>query len=300
MQNVAGKVAFITGAASGIGLGMARVFLRNQMKVVVADIIEERLAEAAAQLRPFGPDFHLLRVDVSDRQSMASAANEAERVFGKVHILCNNAGVGANVPMDLASYEDWDWVLGVNLGGVVNGIVSFVPKIKAHGEGGHIVNTSSMAGLIPLPAGGGMYSTSKFAVRGLSDSLRLRLGEFDIGVSVLCPGLTRSRIMDSEAARPARLAAKTAPQPRAASDAPSAANAGMDPVELGERVLRGIRRNDPYILTHGEFQDEVRGLFEQILAAFPADPADAGRIAFEASRRRMTEAARARADAVRG
>ena len=300
MQNVEGKVAFITGAASGIGLGMAKVFLRNKMKVVVADIVADRLADAAVELLPFGPNFHLIQVDVTDRVSMSNAADEAERVFGKIHILCNNAGVNANVPMDMASFEDWDWVLGVNLGGVINGVATFVPKIKAHGEGGHIVNTSSMAGLIPLPANGGLYSTSKFAVRGLSDSLRLRLGAFNIGVSVLCPGLTRSRILESEAARPAHLASKTPPQSRKTSDAPSAANAGMDPVELGERVLRGIRRNDPYILTHGEFKEEVRQLFEDILAAFPEDEPDAGRIAFEDGRRRLTQDAKALAASLKG
>ncbi len=299
MQNLNGKVAFITGAASGIGLGMAKVFLRQGMKVVVADIIEARLEDAAAELLPEGPNFHLMEVDVTDRQAMADAAEEAERVFGKVHILCNNAGVGNSVPIDAAGYDEWDWVLGVNLGGVVNGIVSFLPKIKAHGEGGHIVNTSSMAGLIPLPGNGGLYSTSKFAVRGLSDSLRLRLGRFNIGVSVLCPGLTRTRILESQAARPAHLAAKEPPRERQAADAPSAANAGMDPVELGERVLQGILRNQPYIFTHGEFKDEVRGIFEEILAAFPDDPADAGRLAFEEGRRRTTNEAKAEADAIR-
>jgi NAD(P)-dependent dehydrogenase (short-subunit alcohol dehydrogenase family) len=300
MQNIKGKVAVITGAASGIGLGMAKVFLRHGMKVVVADILEGRLEEAAAELLPEGPNFHLLQVDVSDRQSVADAADEAQRVFGKVHILCNNAGVSHSVPIDLAGYDDWDWVLGVNLGGVVNGIVSFLPKLKAHGEGGHIVNTSSMAGLIPLPGSGGLYSTSKFAVRGLSDSLRLRLGQFNIGVSVLCPGLTRSRIMESHAARPAHLAAKQPPRERKPSETPSATNAGMDPVELGERVLQGIQRNQPYIFTHGEFKDEVRGIFEEILAAFPDDSADEGRLAFEDGRRRMTAQAKAEADAIKG
>ena len=298
MQSITGKVAFITGAASGIGLGMAKVFLRHGMKVVVADILEERLEDAAADLLPEGPNFHLMQVDVTDRQSMADAAEEAERVFGKVHVLCNNAGIGNAVPIDAAGYDEWDWVLGVNLGGVVNGIVTFLPKIKAHGEGGHIVNTSSMAGLIPLPGNGGLYSTSKFAVRGLSDSLRLRLGRFNIGVSVLCPGLTRTRIMESQTARPAHLAAKDPPRERKPSDAPSAANAGMDPVELGERVLKGILRNQPYIFTHGEFKDEVRAIFEEILAAFPDDPADAGRLAFEEGRRRMTNEAKAEADAI--
>ncbi|MEP7242341.1 MAG: SDR family NAD(P)-dependent oxidoreductase [Gammaproteobacteria bacterium] len=299
MQHIEGKVAFITGAASGIGLGMAKVFLTNGMKVVVADVLEDRLEDAAADLLRYGPNFHLMQLDVTDREAMANAADEAERVFGKVHVLCNNAGVNATVSMDLASYEDWDWVLGVNLGGVVNGLVSFLPRIKAHGEGGHIVNTSSMAGMIPLPATGGLYATSKFAVRGLTDSLRLRLGEFNIGVSVLCPGLTRSRIVESAAARPAHLASKEPAKPRRANDAPSPANSGMEPVEVGKRVLQGIRSNDAYILTHGEFKDEMREIFDDILAAFPSDPPDAGRTAFEEGRRKMTNEARAAANAIK-
>ena len=300
MQNIEGKVAFITGAASGIGLGMAKVFLRNQMKVVVADLLEDRLAEAAVELLPYGPNFHLLQVDVADRDSMARAADEAESVFGKVHILCNNAGVASPIPMDVASYDEWDWVLGVNLGGVINGVVSFLPKLKAHGEGGHIVNTSSMAGMIPLPGTGGLYSTSKFAVRGLSDSLRLRLGRFNIGVSTLCPGLTRSRIVDTDAVRPSHLASKAPPREKRDANAPSTLNAGMDPVEIGERILRGIQRNDAYILTHGEFRDEMREIFDAILAAFPNDPPDEGRLAFEAGRRKATRDAQAEARAIRG
>jgi NAD(P)-dependent dehydrogenase (short-subunit alcohol dehydrogenase family) len=211
MKQVEGKVAFITGGASGIGFGMAQVFLQSGMKVIIADILQERLDEAARVLaQSTNRDYHFIKVDVTDRAAMAAAAAEAERVFGKVHVLCNNAGVYGNLPIETASYEDWDWVLGVNLGGVINGIVSFVPKMIAHGEGGHIVNTSSMAGLIPLPSGGGLYATSKFAVRGLTDSLRLALGAHNIGVSVLCPGMTRTRIMEAEKHRPAQ-----GPAPRA-------------------------------------------------------------------------------------
>ena len=147
MKQVEGKVAFITGGASGIGFGMAQVFLKSGMKVVIADILQERLDEAARVLaQSTNRDYHFIKVDVTDRAAMAAAAAEAERVFGKVHVVCNNAGVYGNLPIESASYEDWDWVLGVNLGGVINGIVSFVPKMIAHGEGGHIVNTSSMAG----------------------------------------------------------------------------------------------------------------------------------------------------------
>ena len=289
MQDVEGKVAFITGGASGIGYGMARVFLNNGMRVVIADLNRAYIDEARAELHGVN-NVHFIELDVTDRAAFAAAADESERVFGKVHLVCNNAGVSAAVPMDEAEYEDWDWIRSVNLDGVVNGVKTFVPRLKAHGEGGHIVNTSSMAGLIPLPDTGGIYSMTKFAVRGLTESLRLTLARYDIGVSVLCPGLTRTRILSS-LARPG-----TEPAAMATGDAAvfNTLDAGMDPLELGEAVLRGVRRNDPYIFPHGEFQEEVRGLFEEILAAFPdAATAPPERVAFEDRRRRMTEDARA-------
>jgi len=288
VKDVAGKVAFITGGASGIGLGMAKVFLRNGMKVMVADLSEEHLKDAERALSGARDDCRLVKVDVSDRAAMARAADDTVKAFGRVHVLCNNAGVATNAPMDEASYADWDWMLAVNLGGVINGIVSFIPKIKAHGEGGHIVNTSSMAGIIPLTSQGGIYCTTKFAVRGLSDSLRLTLGRYDIGVSVLCPGLTRSNLMSSEKLRPKHLTSK-AHEEAESHHGISASTAGMDPVEVGERVLAGIQRNDAYILPHGEFKEEVRGLFDEILAAFPVGQKDdPERLAFETARRKMT------------
>ncbi len=298
MKDVDGKTAFITGGASGIGFGMARAFLKAGMKVAMADIRQDHLDAAASTLQGSNLPYHFIRLDVTDREAVARAADETERIFGKVHVVCNNAGVGANAPIDAADWEDWDWVLGVNLGGVVNGVKTFVPRIKSHGEGGHIVNTSSMAGIIPLTATGGIYAASKFAVRGLTDSLRLALGQYNIGVSVLCPGLVHTNIMDGEKSRPERFKAKTQHPPRWSGA--SSANAGMDPLEMGERVLRGIRRNDAYILTHGEFKDEVAGLFDDILAAFPTDDnIDQGRLEFENRRRAMTEAAKAEARQVK-
>ena len=296
MKQVEGKVAFITGGASGIGFGMAQVFLKSGMKVIIADILQERLDEAARILaQSTNRDYHFIKVDVTDRAAMAAAAAEAERVFGKVHVVCNNAGVYGNLPIETASYEDWDWVLGVNLGGVINGIVSFVPKMIAHGEGGHIVNTSSMAGLIPLPSGGGLYATSKFAVRGLTDSLRLALGAHNIGVSVLCPGMTRTRIMEAEKHRPAPGAAPAAASSRDDWQSTFDMGGGMDPVELGERVLRGIQHNDAYILPHGEFKEEVQGLFDDIMSGFPEAQQidDPVRLMFEDVRRKMTADAKA-------
>ncbi len=294
MKQVEGKVAFITGGAGGIGFGMAQAFLRSGMKVIMADVLQERIDEAAHILaQSTNRDYHFIKVDVTDRAAMAAAADEAERVFRKVHVLCNNAGVYGNLPIETASYEAWDWVLGVNLGGVVNGLVSFLPRMIAHGEGGHIVNTSSMAGIIPLPSAGGLYATSKFAVRGLTDSLRLALGVHNIGVSVLCPGMTRTRILEAEKHRPAR-EANPPPDPADAGLFNPDMSDGMDPVELGERVLLGIRRNDAYILPHGEFKEEVKGLFDEILAGFPeGQEIKPGRQLFEDMRRKATAEAKA-------
>ena len=287
MQDVEGKVAFITGGASGIGYGIARVLLQNGVKVVIADASQAHLDEVAGELKGVN-NVHFIKVDVTDRAAMEAAADEVERVFGKVHIVCNNAGVSSAEAIDEAEYEEWDRVLGVNLGGVVNGVKTFAGRIKKHGEGGHIVNTASMAGLIPLPATGGIYSASKYAVRGLTDSLRLSLAKDKIGVSTLCPGLTRSRIMT--APRHPDEAPSETPQDTLFNDMTGA----MDPLELGEAVLRGIRRNDPYILPHGEFRDEVREIFDEILELFPeGQDVPESRLAFERKRREITEAAKA-------
>ena len=150
MREFAGRTAVVTGGASGIGLGMVQAFLERGMQVVMADLLQDHLDEAAELLR--GDNRILqIRIDVTDRAAMAAAAEETARVFGPVHILCNNVGVSQRNPIDEASYEDWDYVIGVNIGGTVNGLVSFLPGMKAHGQGGHVVNTSSMAGMIPVP-----------------------------------------------------------------------------------------------------------------------------------------------------
>lgn len=297
MKIMAGKTAFITGGASGIGLAMARCFHREGMNVVVADIRADHLDEARTQFGASASRLHFLRLDVADRNAMARAADEAERVFGRVHLLCNNAGIGDGVLIDTATYEDWDWVLSVNLGGVINGVVTFLPRIKAHGEGGHILNTASMHSFIALPSWGGLYSTSKFAVRGMSESLRLALAPFDIGVSVLCPGLVRTNIAESHALRPAHLdparVAAVSPHPTARVT-PPAPGSGMDPAEVAEHVLHGIQKNAFYILSHTEHRPELEEQFQEVLAAIPpARQIDAGRKAFEEARRSSTAAAKA-------
>lgn len=294
MKEVKGKTAFITGAAHGIGLGMARVFADAGMKVVITDIRQDDLDRAMAKFRQDKLPVHAIRLDVTDRAAMARATDEAERVFGKVHVLCNNAGINSFGPMDEASYDDWDWVMNVNLNGVINGLVTFIPRIKAHGEGGHIVNTASMASFVSGP-GAGIYTASKFAVRGLSECLWYHLAPQNIGVSVLCPGLVNSHIYASEEVRPKQLAEHGYPVNTEFMKALEQVHQlGMDPVEVGEKVLRGIRRADLYILTHPDHREELKQIFAEILAAVPDEKPEPRRMAFEDGRRKTAAEAKAK------
>ena len=285
MKQIEGKVAFITGAANGAGFGMAQVFSKNGMKVVLADIRQDSLDRAMAH---FGknPNVHAIRLDVTDREAFARAADETERIFGKVHLLCNNAGINLFVPIEECTYNDWDWVMGVNFGGVVNGIQTFVPRIRKHGEGGHIVNTASMAAFLPSAAAG-IYTASKYGVRGLSEALRFSLYQYNIGVSVFCPGLINSSIYESEKVRPQKLASpeNTARSQKTMDILPEIHKLGMGLEEVGEKVLAGIRRNDLYIFSHPEFKEELREIFDEVLSALPNEEAPAPRLAFEKTRR---------------
>ncbi len=281
MQNLAGKVAFITGGASGIGFGMARAFLEEGMKVVIADYNPAHLAAAAETLAGSNA-VHFLKVDVSDRAQLRAAADEAIQVFGKIHVLCNNAGVGGGGNADDPDFEEWDRALSINLGGVVNGTKIIVPLIKAHGEGGHIVNTSSMAGMVPLP-GMGAYSTAKYAVRGFTESLRMQLAPEGIGVSCLYPGATRTALLDI---------------PDDLTTAPDdftyklweALQAAMEPIELGRRVVECIKENRFHILTHREFLEEVIDRHRTIQDSFWDDEEiSAARQTFENLRRETAD-----------
>jgi NAD(P)-dependent dehydrogenase (short-subunit alcohol dehydrogenase family) len=298
MKNIEGKVAFITGGANGAGFGMAQAFLKNGMKAVIADIRQDSLDNAMAHFRN-NPNVHAVRLDVTDREAFARAADESEKVFGKVHILCNNAGINLFVPMEECTYNDWDWVIGVNLGGVVNGIQTFVPRIRKHGEGGHIVNTASMAAFLPSAAAG-IYTASKYGVRGLSEALRLTLYQYNIGVSVFCPGLINSRIYESEKIRPQRFASpeNTAKSQLTMDILPEIHKVGMEPQEVGEKVLAGIRRNALYIFSHPEFKDELREIFDEVLNSLPDEVAPAQRLAFEQGRRDALRTAKAQADKI--
>jgi NAD(P)-dependent dehydrogenase (short-subunit alcohol dehydrogenase family) len=290
MRDVAGMTAFITGGGSGVGFGMAKAFCGAGMNVVIVDVRQDHLDQAMSSLK--GMKVHALRLDVTDRRAMVRAADETERVFGKVHILCNNAGVNLFNDIGEASYDDWDWILGVNLGGVVNGVRTFVPRIKAHGEGGHIVNTASMAAFI-ASARAGIYCTAKFAVRGMSEALRGSLLPHRIGVSVLCPGLVKSSIYESEKIRPAHLSAEaTRTDPEFLTRLAQVHEVGMDPEEVGQKVLRAIRRNDFYVFSHPEFKEELRAIFDEALQALPDEPAPPQRLAFEEGRRAAAAQAR--------
>lgn len=279
MREVAGKVAFVTGGASGIGLGLAKVLVQAGMKVVMADVRQDHLDEALAWFAAQGHVAEILglRLDVTDRTAYAQAADAAERAFGKIHLLVNNAGIGLLGPLKLAGYSDWDWGLGVMIGGVINGIQTFLSRMLAHGEGGHIVNTSSMAALIPIN-NAAIYITAKAAVLGLSEVMRGELAADNIGVSAFCPGPVQTNIRESGRTRPEGLRAGSgyAELERQLERRPNSP-LWMSPVECGERILAGIRRNDLYILTHREFKEGVAQHYEALLTSFPDEPLDTAR-----------------------
>jgi NAD(P)-dependent dehydrogenase (short-subunit alcohol dehydrogenase family) len=266
---VDGRTAFVTGGASGIGLGMATAFAEAEMNVVIADLRGDHIDTALAELA--GKKVHAIELDVTDRKAFAAAADEAERVFGNVHVLCNNAGMGILGPVTLARYDDWDWGLGVLIGGAVNGVQTFLPRLLEHGEGGHIVNTSSMAGVLPT-GGAAIYITAKAALIGLSEALRTELSPEGIGVSAFCPGPVQTNIREGGRSRPEHYADSGYTElERELEDRPNSP-LWMDPLECGERVLEGIRRDDLYIFTHREFREGAHERFHAMLASFPDEP----------------------------
>jgi NAD(P)-dependent dehydrogenase (short-subunit alcohol dehydrogenase family) len=284
MERIDGAVAFITGGASGMGLGMAKVFSRAGMRVVIADIRQEAIDAALRGFPADSPGVFGVQLDVADRASYVRAADAAEAKFGKIHVLVNNAGIGIVGPLLTATYADWDWGLAVNLGGVINGIQTIMPRIRRHGEPGHIVTTASMSGIFAAGLAG-IYTTAKYAVVGLMESLRPELEPHAIGVSAFCPGLVDTNIGEVETLRPAKYSDSTytdVSAERAAFMREKIFPHGMSPIEIGERVLEGIRRNDLWILTHSEYREGAQQRFDAILASFPTDAAPPGRITAEA------------------
>jgi len=280
MRDVTGKTAFTTGGASGIGLGMAKVFIEAGMNAVIADIRDDHREAARAELEEAGllGRACFLPLDVTDRDAYARAADEAEAAFGRIDVLCNNAGIGILRPLGEATYADWDWAVDVNLTGVFNGVKAILPKIRAHGDGGHIVNTASMAGILQYSRAG-IYVATKFAVVGLSEALRAELAPEGIGVSAFCPGGVRSNIRDHEKTRPDRFsnaeAPGTAPPPPSfqlsAEDRERLSRLTATPEEAGRLVLQGIRDNALYIFTAPEFRRGVEERFDAIRRALGQD-----------------------------
>jgi len=278
MKNLSGRGAFITGGASGIGLGIAGALVDAGMKVVLADLRQDHIDEALAGFERQGrrQSVHAIRLDVTDRAAMAAAADETERVFGKVHVLVNNAGVGIQGPFRGITYEDWDFGLAVNLGGVVNGLQTFLPRIRSHGEGGHIVNTASLAALVPMPAQFVVYVAAKSAVIAISETIRGELAQEGIGVSVLCPGPVRTNIHEVAKNRPGKFGVGEAFRQAEQSGATQVPFPSMmEPSEVGKLVLRAIQNDELYVITHGEWRPMVEARLAAILAAMPTklDPA---------------------------
>jgi NAD(P)-dependent dehydrogenase (short-subunit alcohol dehydrogenase family) len=266
MQEFDGRVAFVTGSASGIGLGIAGALARAGMQVMLADIEKPALKKAAQQLRGAGAVVDTVVCDVSQRDSVFAAAATTLARFGKVHVVCNNAGVSTGGLIEECDDGDWGWVIGVNYLGVLHGCQAFVPHIKKQREGGHIVNTSSMAGLLGGMAGWGPYNSTKFAVVGLTEVLRQEGREGGFGASVLCPGGVNTNIYEAPRNRPARFGPQVSKV--AFVDNRDELKQGLDPRVVGELVVEAIRDNRLYIFTDPRFRKMVEQRYQRILEDF--------------------------------
>jgi NAD(P)-dependent dehydrogenase (short-subunit alcohol dehydrogenase family) len=272
MQEFRGKTAFITGAASGIGFAMARAFGREGANIVAADIDGDGARSAAEHLH--GDQIKAIGVqcDVSERGAIERAALETIAAFGKVHVVCNNAGVAVGGPLGTIGARDWDWIIDANLKSVIYGVETFYPLIRSHGEGGHIVNTASMAGMIS-PPGMEPYSATKFAVVAMSEGWAMQLQPLGIGVSVLCPGFVRTRIHESGRARPERFGGQGEVDPGVGATLREAAENvlhGIDPEIVGARVIEAVKAGELHIFTHPAMRDFVEARFQTIRSAFDA------------------------------
>ena len=270
IDRIDGKTAFITGGARGIGLGIARAFARAGAKLALADIDQASLDAAKSELSDL-TQVETFVLDVRDRSAYARVADETESRLGSVSILCNNAGVAGSQHVTRLTYEYWDWVIGINLTGVINGVQTFLPRMLKRGSGGHIVNTASGAGLAATSAGV-LYTTSKFAVVGLSESLRLELAPFKIGVSVLCPGPVNTEIIsNTNDTRPSSSATveETKILEAALTQAKAFLAAGADPDEVGEMVLAAVKADRLYIHTDRIVAGLIEARAKALLDAIP-------------------------------
>lgn len=268
MDQLEGKTAIVTGAASGIGGGIARTLARNGMAVVLCDIRGDRLDASLAEVRGLGARAIAVVTDVSDRASVENAAREAQQAFGAIHVAANNAGVAMHgKPIAELSPAEWDWVIGVNIYGVIHGIQTFLPMIRAHGGEGHIVNTASIGGFQIHPGWNtGAYSMTKYAVVALSEALAQDLEGSPIGVSVLCPASVKTQLHASSESRPERLGGPyRRPENHFLEEATSE---GLAPDDVGERVARAIRHRELFVFTHVEPREWVEERHARVQAAF--------------------------------
>jgi NAD(P)-dependent dehydrogenase (short-subunit alcohol dehydrogenase family) len=285
MKDFNGKVAFITGGASGAGFGQAQVFGRAGCRIAIADIRSQQVEEAVAELKAEGIDAHGITLDVMDREAYVRAADEVERVFaGPPQLLFNTAGVNSFGPAENTTYGDFDWLIGVNLGGVVNGMVTFVPRMIKAGVPGHIVSTASMGGFFGS-AFAAPYSAAKAAVINLMESYRQSLEKYGIGVSVLCPANIKTNIAEATRVRSPQFGASGyVADEEAIASLHSIHVHGMDPVELAEHVRRGIEANQLYLIPYPEAKEQLRPHFDAILDSvlpIEADP-EGSRLRMEA------------------
>jgi len=270
MKDFAGKTAVVTGAASGIGLGLARTFARAGLSLVLSDIHRERLDAAVEQVRALGAKAVAVPGDVSQRADVQKIADTAMNEFGGLHIACNNAGVtlhGKRIWEVTA--EEWDWIAGVNLHGVMHGIQIFLPLIQRHDGEGHIINTASIAGFQVAPhRRSGAYAATKFAVVALTESLWNDLRETPVGVSVLAPAAVRTRIYQSNESRPARYGGPY--ETASLNPLQQELEHGLDPDTVGDRVMRAIHDRELYIFTHMQTKDWLLARHKRIVDAFDA------------------------------
>ena len=271
-MDIAGKTAFITGGASGIGFGIAQRLLASGAKLVLADIRQDHLDEAKQffEERQEGRNVHTIRLDVSDRAQMREAAKECEAVMGGPDILVNNAGIDPSGPFEQATYQDWDYGLAINLMGPINGIMEFAPGMRARARGGHIVNTASLAGLTPMPSFMAIYAVAKAGVITLTESIRDSMAQDNIGVTVLMPGPIKSRIHESGQNRPDRFREGSGFKEnedllatRVVSDS------WMEATEVGDMIVDAITHNKLYVATHGNWKEQVEQRFRAMIDAMP-------------------------------
>ncbi len=285
MKDLKDKVAFITGAASGIGLGIARACLGAGMRLVLTDVRSAALRAAAASLAAPPGTLLPLPLDVTDRRQWPVCAARARETFGHVDLLVSNAGVNFLGATPAATYQDWDFALGVNLGGAINAVHTFAGYMSSSGRGGHIVITASVNGLFTGP-GVGVYATSKYALVGLAESLRADLAPAGVGVSVLCPGPVQSELFETtQEVRPRDLAASgsvpVVPPGTAREDTPIFRTA-LTGVQVGARVLEGVRQNRLYILTHPEIRPVLEARAAALLRSLPEENVSAERVSAQA------------------